>query len=140
MRLIALALALIVPATEVLGSPSGPEPIGPPVLEAKIPLGAVNGRIDHLAIDPQRRRLFVAELGNGTLGVVDLASGKVPRTVTGFREPQGVGYEPSTDTIYVANAGDGAVHVLRGDDQAVFAASISAATPTMCGSMRFTTG
>ncbi|HEY2886335.1 MAG TPA: hypothetical protein VGJ08_14075, partial [Rhizomicrobium sp.] len=29
-------------------------------LEAKIPLGAVRGRIDHLAIDLARRRLFVA--------------------------------------------------------------------------------
>ncbi|TMK15781.1 MAG: hypothetical protein E6G75_12495, partial [Alphaproteobacteria bacterium] len=41
-------------------------------LETKIPLGDVKGRIDHMAIDLPRRRLFVAELGNDTVGVVDL--------------------------------------------------------------------
>ena len=34
----------------------------------------------------------------------------------GFQEPQGIGYEPSTDTLYIANAGDGSVRVLRADD------------------------
>jgi YVTN family beta-propeller protein len=91
--------------------------VGPPLaLEAKIPLGKVSGRIDHLAVDLKRQRLFVAELGNNSLGVVDLNTKKVLRTVTGLREPQGVGYEPSTDTVYVANAGDGSVHVLHGED------------------------
>src|SRR5713226_4788665 len=87
-------------------------------LEAKIPLGAVRGRIDHLAIDLKRQRLFVAELGNDSLGVVDFAARKAVRTITGLSEPQGVGYEPTTDTVYVANAGDGSVRVLRGDDLA----------------------
>src|SRR5215208_7261590 len=32
-------------------------------LEAKIPLGQVSGRIDHMAVDLPRERLFVAELG-----------------------------------------------------------------------------
>lgn len=91
-------------------------PAGPLELEAKIPLGAVGGRIDHLAVDFKRRRLFVAELGNDSLGIVDLAAGRVLQTIAGFKEPQGVGYEPSTDTIYVANAGDGSVQVLRGED------------------------
>jgi len=71
-----------------------------------------------MAIDPERHRLFVAELGNSSLGVVDLAPGKVFRTLTGLSEPQGVGYEPVTDTVYVANAGDGSVRILRGEDLA----------------------
>ncbi len=41
-------------------------------LESKIPLGDVSGRIDHLSIDLSRRRLFVAELGNDTVSVIDL--------------------------------------------------------------------
>jgi DNA-binding beta-propeller fold protein YncE len=63
-----------------------------------------------------RQRLLVAELGNDSLGVVDLAAGKVLRTIRGFREPQGVAYVPFADSVFVANAGDGSVHVLRGDD------------------------
>jgi DNA-binding beta-propeller fold protein YncE len=86
------------------------------VLETKIPLGDVSGRIDHLGIDVKRQRLFVAELGNNSLGVVDLAAGKVLRTIGGFREPQGVAYVPFADSVYVANAGDGSVRVLSGND------------------------
>ena len=45
---------------------------GPPlVLEATIPLENTGGRIDHMAVDLRRQRLFVAELGNGTVDVVD---------------------------------------------------------------------
>lgn len=138
----ALGLALRVPATAVwkrrnllacatllllliIGSPgagsgaAGAEMAGRPMplaIEGKIALGPVNGRIDHLAIDLRRRHLFVAELGNNSVGVIDLAAGRVLRTISGFKEPQGIGYEPSTDTIYVANAGDGSVRLLRGED------------------------
>jgi DNA-binding beta-propeller fold protein YncE len=90
----------------------------PLVLETKIPLGQVSGRIDHLGIDVKRQRLFVAELGNNSLGVVDLAAGKVLRRISGLSEPQGVAYVPFADSVFVANAGDGSVHVLRGDDLA----------------------
>lgn len=90
----------------------------PLVLEVKIPLGQVRGRIDHLAIDVARQRLFVAELGNDTVAVLDLAHRMVLRTLTGLHEPQGVGYERTTDTLYVANAGDGAVQLFQGADLA----------------------
>jgi len=88
----------------------------PLVLESKIPLGDVRGRIDHLAVDAARQRLYVAELGNNSVGVVDLKERKLLRTLPGIREPQGIAYEPSTDTVYVASAGDGSVHLLRGED------------------------
>jgi DNA-binding beta-propeller fold protein YncE len=88
------------------------------MLEAKIRLGQVSGRIDHLAIDLKRRRLLVAELGNNSLGVVDLAAGKVLYRIAGLAEPQGVAYVPSSDSVFVANAGDGSVRVLRGEDLA----------------------
>ena len=91
---------------------------GPLRLEAKIPLGEVSGRIDHLSIDLKRQRLFVAELGNNTLGVVDLAAGKVMRRIEGLSEPQGVAYVPFADSVYVANGGDGSVRVLHGEDLA----------------------
>jgi len=86
------------------------------LLEVKIPLENVQGRLDHLAIDSARHRLFVSELGSNSIGVVDLTIGRLARTVGGFPEPQGVGYEPSTDTVYVANGGDGSVRLLRGTD------------------------
>jgi YVTN family beta-propeller protein len=100
-------------ATRASAQPADTAPLQ---LESKIPLGEVRGRIDHLAVDLQRKRLFVAELGNDSVGVVDLADRKVVRTITGLKEPQGVGYEPSTDTLYVANAGDGSVRMFAGSD------------------------
>src|SRR5882724_2688891 len=90
---------------------TGPHPLS---LETKIPLGQVKGRIDHLAIDAARQRLYVAELGNDSVGVIDLKDSKVVRTITGLREPQGIGYVPSSDTVYVANAGDGSVRLFHG--------------------------
>jgi hypothetical protein len=87
-------------------------------LEIKIPLGDVKGRIDHMAIDLPRRRLFVAELGNDTVGVVDLNEQKVRHVITGLKEPQGIGYVSSSDTLFVANAGDGSVLLFRGAEYA----------------------
>jgi DNA-binding beta-propeller fold protein YncE len=106
-----LAASLIWPAA------TSAQTAGPPlVLEAKIPLGQVSGRIDHLGIDVKRQRLFVAELGNNSLGVVDLKAGTVLRRISGLSEPQGVSYVPFSDSVFVANGGDGSVRVLRGED------------------------
>jgi YVTN family beta-propeller protein len=109
----ALALALLCAAGALIAQPVETAPLQ---LEAKIPLGDVRGRIDHMAVDLKRQRLFVAELGNDTVSVVDLANRKLLQTITGLKEPQGVGYEPSTDTLYVANAGDGSVRLFEGSE------------------------
>lgn len=109
MRGLALVLASLA-AAMATGWAAEPAPL---VLERKIPLGKVSGRIDHLAVDLDGQRLFVAELGNDSLGVVDLKNGAV-RTIGGLREPQGVGYAAATDTVYVANAKDGSVALFRG--------------------------
>src|SRR5262249_33531525 len=87
-------------------------------LESKTALGDVQGRIDHMAIDLARQRLFVAELGNNTIGVVDLHERKVIARLDGLKEPQGLGYVPSMQTLYVANAGDGSVRVYLGGEYA----------------------
>jgi DNA-binding beta-propeller fold protein YncE len=85
-------------------------------LETKIPLGEVRGRIDHLAVDAEHRRVFVAELGNDSVAVVDLRTGTVERRLTGLSEPQGVAWHAATNTLYVANAGDGSVRLYQGPD------------------------
>src|SRR5437763_7025455 len=85
-------------------------------LEAKIPLGNVAGRIDHMAYDVARNRLFVAELGNNSVGVVDINARKVIHRISGLKEPQGVAYLASRDLLYVTNGGDGEVRIHRGSD------------------------
>src|SRR3954468_8705316 len=76
----------------------------PLVLERTIPLANVSGRIDHMAVDLRRRRLFVAELGNKTVDVGELAAAHPFHRIEGRREPQGVGYSPAADTVAIANA------------------------------------
>jgi len=84
-------------------------------LEAKISLGDVRGRIDHMAVDLNRQRLIVAELGNDTVSIVDLGRRSVIQRITGLKEPQGVGYEPSSDTLFVASARDGSLKFFKGE-------------------------
>src|SRR5215470_20071230 len=95
------AAAMSLATEQAIAQTTGPLPLQ---LESKIPLGDVRGRIDHMAIDLPRQRLFVAELGNNTIGVVDLHERKIVARLDGLKEPQGVGYVPSTQTLYVANA------------------------------------
>ena len=84
----------------------------PPLrLEKTIPLPGVKGRIDHLAFDADNQRLFVAALGNNTVEVVDIKSGKAVRTISGLAEPQGVIYHPEKKRLWIANAKDGTVRI-----------------------------
>jgi len=114
-RIIATALVLLLMQTATTAQTDETPVLQ---LEAKIPLGNVNGRIDHMAVDLTRQRLLVAELGNDSIGVVDLNSRSVIRRIEGFKEPQGIAYLAPTDTLYVANGGDGSVRLFRGTDYA----------------------
>jgi len=89
---------------------------GPLELETRIPLGTVKGRIDHLAVDLGRKHLFVAELENNSLGIVDLNTASLLHRITNLKEPQGVGYVPTVDILFVANGGDGSLRLFRGGD------------------------
>lgn len=97
---------------------AGPAPAAEPalVLEATIPLHNVSGRIDHMAIDLPRKRLMVAELGNNTVDILDLDKRSLAHRISGLREPQGIGYAESADTILIANAGDGSVRLISARD------------------------
>ena len=116
-RLLASVVSLALLATSACGaSPvpaTGPAPL---VLERTIPLGRVEGRIDHLAIDLKHGRLFVAELSNGTVDVIDLAKGAPLWKIPGLREPQGLAYLPDSDQLVVASGGDGTVRFFGGPD------------------------
>jgi DNA-binding beta-propeller fold protein YncE len=117
LRTIVAVLAGVVTLANTAGSVSAQSTdTGPLQLETKISLGDVRGRIDHMAVDLKRQRLFVAELGNDSVGIVDLPKRKLISRIPGLKEPQGVGYEPSTDMLYVANAGDGSVRLFEGND------------------------
>src|SRR5919199_1613547 len=74
----------------------------------------VNGRIDHMAIDIKSQRLFVAELENNSLDVIDLKAAKRVHSISNnglLNEPQSVIFIPELNRIFVSNGQDGTVNV-----------------------------
>ncbi|MDE2004190.1 MAG: hypothetical protein KGJ25_11720, partial [Betaproteobacteria bacterium] len=87
----------------------------PPIaLTQAIPLPEVHGRIDHLDIDSDGARLFVAALGNDSVEVIDLRAGKRSARLEHLREPQGVAYLPDLNGLLIANGGSGRVDIFSG--------------------------
>jgi DNA-binding beta-propeller fold protein YncE len=68
---------------------------------------SVKGRIDHMDVNLKDQIVYVAALGNNSLEVADLRSGKIIYSIRGLDEPQGVAYIPQTNEILVANGGTG---------------------------------
>ncbi len=79
-----------------------------------IPLPNVEGRIDHFGVDTKGQRLFVSALGNNTVEVLDLHSGRRVQSISGLQEPQGVFYVSEFNKIFVANGRDGSVRTFDG--------------------------
>jgi DNA-binding beta-propeller fold protein YncE len=96
-------------------SASAAEPAALELIQT-IPLKGAPGRLDHLALDARGNRLFVANLSNNSLDVIDLAGGKLVKLVPGQRKIQGVAYVPEGDRIFVGNGVDGVCRVFDGRD------------------------
>jgi YVTN family beta-propeller protein len=77
-----------------------------------VPLPDVRGRIDHFALDAEGQRLFVAALGNDTVEVIDLGTGKRLHTIGHCSTPQGVAFATAENRLAVANGGSGSVKIL----------------------------
>jgi DNA-binding beta-propeller fold protein YncE len=115
-RLSFRALAFTASVALVPTSADGAGTNAPLTLEQTIALDKVSGRIDHMAIDAAGMRLFVAELGNGAVDVVDLRTARVVGRIRNLREPQGVAYVPDQDLIAVTSGGDGSVRFYGAGD------------------------
>ncbi len=73
------------------------------------------GGLDHMTMDVQRQRLFVANKTNNTLDLVDLKAGKLLRQIKGQSGVQGLGYASDVDRLFAALGGGGLVNVFEGD-------------------------
>src|ERR1039457_4765953 len=81
-------------------------------------LPGIEGDLDHQAIDTAGQRLFVAAEDNGTLRVMDLKTGKLARTLKGFKNPHSILYLPEQTELYITD-GSKAVQVLDSNTFAV---------------------
>jgi len=111
-RLLAVALCFPVCVTLAASQDSQKLPLR---LAQTISLPAVKGRLDHMEVDVQRQRLFVAGLENGTFEVVDLKAGKWMCSVPEFKKPQGALFVREFNKLFLASGDDGMVRVFRGD-------------------------
>jgi DNA-binding beta-propeller fold protein YncE len=60
------------------------------------------GKLDHVAIDAQRKRLFLANKVNNTLDIVDLQSGSLLKQVSGQQGVQGIALAGNLNKLFVA--------------------------------------
>jgi hypothetical protein len=80
-----------------------------------IPLPGVTGRLDHMGVDLEKKRLFVAAVANNTLEVVDLGARKVIESLAGFKDTQDALFLGGDfNKLYVSNL-DGHVRVFQGE-------------------------
>lgn len=117
-RRVALARGLLGAGLAVLAG-FAPRPVraadapaeAPLVPTVTIALGDVAGRIDHLALDADGKRLAVAALAHGAVVIVDPSARKVVRVIEGLAEPQGVAWRPD-GRLLVTTGGDGRLRVV----------------------------
>jgi len=83
-------------------------------LKQTISLPGVEGRIDHMALDASGERLFVCAFGNNTVEVLDLRKGERIHSITGLGAPQGIGYAPELNRLFVANDKGGICKIYDG--------------------------
>jgi hypothetical protein len=98
------AALLIGPVVLVLGAitAAAGEPASLKLVQT-IPLKGAPGRLDHMAVDNKHGRLFVANLSNNSLDIVDLKAGKLIKQIPGQKKIQGIAYAPDLDRIFVGN-------------------------------------
>jgi DNA-binding beta-propeller fold protein YncE len=92
-------------------APSNDE-FAPLVLVRIIPMPDVEGRFDHMGVDPKTNRVLAAVYGNDSVEVLDVARGKRIQSIhAGFSKPQMAAYLPEVNRIVVSNEGDGSCKI-----------------------------
>ena len=101
-------LSVFLVALEVTCAYKAQAQADPPMkLIQTIPLPNVEGYFDHMAVDIAGQRLFVTGEHQRTLEVIDLRTGKVIRSITGFGgDPRKALFLPKTSDIWVDDGDD----------------------------------
>jgi DNA-binding beta-propeller fold protein YncE len=87
----------------------------PMKLVQTIPIPNVEGYFDHMAVDVRGQRLFVPGEHQRTIEVVDLRTGKVIHSISGFGgDPRKTIYLPETNELWVDD-GDGTCKAFSGE-------------------------
>ena len=103
-------------------------------LERHIRLPNVHGRVDHLGVDLNGGRLFVAAVESGTVEVIDVKAGREVHTIGDLAEPQGLYFDSSTGRLFVACGGDGVTKIF---DSMTFKVLATAKFPDDADNIRY---
>ena len=74
-----------------------------------------------VAVDPSTHTVYVANLSDNAVSVIDGSARTVTAAVPVGNSPVDLAVDPSTHTVYVANANDGTVSVIDGSTRTVTA-------------------
>ncbi len=74
-----------------------------------IPIGQDGGHM--VAVSPDFSRAFVANIGSGTVSVIDLAAARKLRDIRVGNRPEGIAVTPDGRQLWVSEVGGDAVHV-----------------------------
>jgi DNA-binding beta-propeller fold protein YncE len=85
-------------------------------LVGTIALKGPTGRLDHVAVDTKHKRLFVANMANSSLDVVDLQAAKLVKQIPDQKGIQGIAYVSDLNRIFVGNGEAGVCNVFDGED------------------------
>jgi DNA-binding beta-propeller fold protein YncE len=110
---LALAASILLAMAAALAEAAEPATLE---LLQTIPLKGKAGRLDHLAIDGKHGRLFVANLSNDSLDIVDLKAGKLLKQIPDQKKIQGIAYAADLDRIFVGNGEGDQCNVFDGRD------------------------
>lgn len=83
------------------------------ILMPEVPQGPYS---DHLAIDLTGHRIFATPQAAKAVDVLDLETGKVLKSISGFGNPHSVFYAEDLQRLFVADGGDGSLKVFDSKD------------------------
>jgi DNA-binding beta-propeller fold protein YncE len=89
----------------------------PLALKQTIPVPGLTkeGDFDHLIVDLQGQRLFIAGEDNSVVEIVDLGAGKLVHTITDVKAPHSMVYRADLKKLFVVDGGVGAVKIYDSD-------------------------
>ena len=97
---------------------AAPSP-GPYKVTATVPLGSKSPY--GVAVDPGTHTVYVTNVKDGTVSVIDASTRTVTATIPVGKSPQEVAVDPGTHTVYVTDYGDNSVSVIDASTRTVTA-------------------
>lgn len=109
-------------ALAIVSAPTGGAP-----RVVSVPTGAEGSHM--VAVSPDRARAYVANMGSGSVGVIDLAAGRKLTDIAVGGQPEGIAVTPDGERLWVADRAGDTVQVIDAATGSVLAKRKTGKTP-----------